>query len=169
MRFPSPKSFRPWQKKRRVVSESCKEDVRFTVSFYGERDAVEKVSGFLGGQDRGFSLTDNVLGSFDGGGGVDVQADIAGYQPVEHLTDGTTVLLDGGQREARGFHLLDVAGNHDGLDLVQVGDPLVLAPVQELADGPSVGFPGVGVTQRRGKEVDEAVAGFLAGGLEDGG
>ena len=110
-----------------------------------------------------------MLGGFDGGGGVDVQPDVTGDQPVKHLTDGTTVLLDGGQREAGCFHLLDVAGNYDGLDLVQVGDPFGLAPMKELADGPSVGFPCVGVTQRRGKEVDEAVAGFPAGGLEDGG
>ena len=137
----------------------------FTVFFYGKRNAVEKVAGFLGGQDRGFALTDDVLGSFDSGGGVDVQADIAGYQPVEHLTDGAAVLLDGGQRRC---HLFDITGNHDGLDLVQVSNPLLLAPVQELEDGPSVGFPGVGVTDSSGKEVDKAVTGFLGGGLEDG-
>lgn len=68
-----------------------------------------------------------------------------------------------------GFHLLEVGADDDGLNLVQAGDPRILAPVQELKDGPLIGRARVGIADAGGEEVDEAPAGFLGGGLEDGG
>ena len=47
-----------------------------------ERDAVEQLAGFVGGQHGRLALLDDVLGAADGGGRVGVD-DMAGHQPVE--------------------------------------------------------------------------------------
>ncbi len=59
--------------------------------------------------------------------------------------------------------MLDIGGDVNGPDLVQVVDPLVLAPVKEAGYGPVIRLAGVGVPDGGGEEIDETPGGLLTG------
>ena len=59
--------------------------------------------------------------------------------------------------------LLHVGGHVDGPDVGQLRQAVVLAPGQEAGDGAIVGFPGMGVADGGGEEIDEAPGGALPG------
>ena len=71
------------------------------------------------------------------------------------------MLLDawGGERSGE---LLDVGGDHHGLDLVEDEAPL-LAPGGEASRGGEVGEPGVGVSDMGGEELPETALGVGEG------
>ena len=77
------------------------------------------------------------------------------------------MLLDGGGGEPA-LELLDVGGDGDGLDGLE-GQPAVLGPAEELADGLGVGQPGVGVGDVGGEEFEEAAGDPVAGVGDEGG
>ena len=88
-------------------------------------------------------------------------------QVVEQHPDGGEVLLDR-RGLVSGAKLLDVGGDHDRLDHVEV-ELSLLAPVGEPADGEGVREAGVLVADVGREELDEALGGALAGVRDEAG
>ena len=126
-------------------------------------DAVEQGPGLRGGEHRGLAGLDDVLGSAHRARGVEGE-DLADDEPVEEHAQRRQVLLDarGGERSGE---LLDVGGDHHGLDLVE-GEAPLLAPGGEAPRGGEVGKPGVGVSDMGGEELPESALGVGGGGEE---
>jgi hypothetical protein len=97
-----------------------------------------------------------VLGAAHGVGRVQ-RHDLADDEPIEEHADGGQVLLHG--RLGMGAaELLDVAGDVDRLDPLQVREAFVLAPGRELRDGDVIGFAGIPVADVDGEKFPEALA-----------
>ena len=65
--------------------------------------------------------------------------------------------------------MLDLRGDHHGLDELQVHAVAVLLhPSAELPNGLAIGHPSVLVTNLRGKEPNEVLAGLLTSLVDQG-
>ena len=131
----------------------------------GGLDRVQQLARLLGGEHRRLAALDHVLGPAHRTCRVGLQ-NPAGGQVVEQLPDGGQVLLDRGLRRL-GAELLDVGGDAERLDLVQLELALV-APVEELFHRARVGHARVAVADVGGEELDEAAAGAFALGADNG-
>ena len=123
-------------------------------------DAVEELARLRRRQDRGLAGPNHVFGAPHRGGGIDRQ-NLADHQPVEQHADGGQPLFHGRRRkpapEARRARVY-----------VKQAKAGLVAPVEEFAGSPVVGFTGVRVADVRGKEFDEAAAGVLAPAITAG-
>jgi glyoxylase-like metal-dependent hydrolase (beta-lactamase superfamily II) len=115
---------------------------------------LDERAGLFGTQHRHFALFIDVFRALDGCGRIALQHPTR-HQPVETLADGGQVLLDGGRCARK---RLDISGDNDGIDGLEIIDPPALAPGQEAGHGPGVGLAGGG-----GEEFDEGLGGALAG------
>ena len=122
-------------------------------------DAVEELTRFGRGQDRGLAGAHHVFGATHGGGWVHSEH-LADHQPVEQHAYGRQPLLDAGRRKLPP-EALDPGGDVYRLDVEQAEAGLV-APVEELSDRPVVGAARVRVADVGGEEFDEAAAGVPA-------
>ena len=59
--------------------------------------------------------------------------------------------------------LLNIGGDEDGLNLIELTAAVILAPIKKLTDGLRVGCAGVFVADGCRKEFNEAPSGILAG------
>src|SRR6266851_1878563 len=118
----------------------------------------------VAGEHRRLAARDDVLGAAHGPGW-GRQQDASRHQVVEQLAYCGQVLLDA-RLSNFGAQLLDICGNRDGLDIIQL-EVMILTPVEESFYRARVRHR-VAVADGRGKEFDEAAAGALALGADDG-
>jgi hypothetical protein len=100
----------------------------------------------------GLAGPDDIFGTAHGGGRIHGQ-DLADYKPVEQHADGSQPLFDRRRRKPAS-EVPDPSGDVHGFYVKQPKAGLV-APVEEFACGPVIGFAGVRVADVRGEEFDE--------------
>src|SRR3954453_21475583 len=87
---------------------------------------------------------------------------MADDEPIEQMTDGGEVLLDGWLRG--GFlQRLDIGGDMQRLDIDKFGDAALFEPRKKRACRPVIGHAGILVADRRGEEFEEAAHGLITG------
>jgi hypothetical protein len=112
---------------------------------------IQKLTGFRGRQNGRLPLVDDEFRGANWHRWIRGK-DLSGNKPVEEPSDRGEVLFDGGGRPLVGF---DVGGYVNGLDCLQ-GEAALCRPVKELPNCPSVGLPGISVSDFGGKELDHA-------------
>jgi hypothetical protein len=123
-------------------------------------DAVEELARFERPSVPGLASLDNVFGAANGGGGI-YRQHLADHRPVEQHADGGEPLLDG-RRRRPATDILDPSRDVHRFDVKQLDEAGLVAPVEEFAGGPVIGFARVRVADVGGEEFDEAPAGVAA-------
>jgi hypothetical protein len=117
-------------------------------------------------QHRRLALADDVLRAAHRCGRIE-RHDLARHQPVEQMADRGEGLLDGGS----GYLIrldLDPGGDMQGLRGRNRRHAGSLAPGQEIGDGAGIGAARVRVADLSGEKFEEADAGAVAGGGDQG-
>ena len=119
----------------------------------------------------GLAFVGDVLGTADGGGGVEDDAVIE-LLVGEEVAQGGQVLLFAGRGQGVAVLVvevvLEVVADQEGGDVLE-GDVVVAAPMEEAIDGVFVGFAGVGVADAGLEEIGVGILGVGAGFLDDDG
>jgi hypothetical protein len=92
--------------------------------------------------------------------------DLADDEPIHEDADRGKVLLDRGLAEG-GLEALDIGGDDDRPDLLEVGNAAFLAPAEEGDGVTVVGAAGVLIADVGGEELGEADEHVVAGGEDE--
>ena len=128
----------------------------------GQRNAIQKLADFGGGEDGGLAAPNLEGRSFDGGGGVG--ADVAACDhPVEEASECCEVELH--RRTFMGLsERLDIGGDMQRPEGVKLDKAGLVGPSEEPFDGSEIGLSGVFVADRRDEEFQKPFCSRLTGG-----
>ena len=98
-----------------------------------------------------------------GVGGYDLTKD----KPIGEHADGGELYFDRRRRDPR-LQFFDISRDVDRLHVAEMIEAAAFAPCGEVAGGPSIGFPGVGISDIGGEEFKDARCGGSVRPVEGG-
>ena len=120
-------------------------------------DGIEEVAGLVGGEYRGLAFFHYILRPTNHARGVGGH-DLTQNKPIEEHADGGELHFDGRRRYPL-LEFFDISRDVNRLHVAEMFEAARFAPCGEVAGGPGVGFPCIGVPDIGGEEFKDAFCG----------